>query len=214
MLRQARRRTPRNQRGALPALQERSREKRDRLLLAGLRVFGELGYDEARVADIAREAHISVGAFYQRFKDKRALFDALESEFVNRGVANSERFFASADPDWSPTETFERLIRNIGRVMRRNVGFFRALVSLGHTDPSVVAPGVDLDRRTATLLHDFLTTRGWLRPGIDAEHVYFGLASVTKILAMMALTGAGPYRPDSEKTARELARMLQRYIDL
>jgi len=66
--------------GARPALQQRSREKRDRLIKAGITAFARDGYESARVVDLAKDAGISVGVFYQRFKDKRGFFMALETE--------------------------------------------------------------------------------------------------------------------------------------
>jgi AcrR family transcriptional regulator len=47
--------------GVNPALQKRSRDKRDRLIKAGMTAFSDKGYEQTRIADIASEAGISVG---------------------------------------------------------------------------------------------------------------------------------------------------------
>src|SRR6202000_957486 len=67
---------------ALPVQQERSRVTRERLLAAAEKVFAEKGYDGAKLADIAAEAGVSVGAVYFRFKDKDALFLAIAETFI------------------------------------------------------------------------------------------------------------------------------------
>jgi AcrR family transcriptional regulator len=44
----------------------------DALLEAGMRLFGERGFLDVQVSDIAREAGLSVGTFYNRFNSKEA----------------------------------------------------------------------------------------------------------------------------------------------
>lgn len=199
--------------GTLPALQRRSRDKRDRLLQAGLKVFGTLGYDAARVADIADAAGISVGVFYQRFRDKRALFAALEDEFVTRSVERIAAFFATADPTWTATQLFERLLGRIARVMRQHVGFFRGLVTLAHRDRDVLGPGLALDRHNAVLLHRFLDEQRLIPRTIGEQDVLFGLASVSNVLLVHTLLRRDGSAVD-RRLMRELARMLARYLGI
>lgn len=61
----------------LPAKQARSRQTRDRLLEAGRQVLEDGDFDATPVAEIARRAGCSVGAFYVRFQDKEAFYRAL-----------------------------------------------------------------------------------------------------------------------------------------
>jgi AcrR family transcriptional regulator len=64
---------------------------RERLLAAAAEVFLELGYDGARVVDIAKRAGVTTGAIYAHFRDKADLLvktlathgaDAVASELV------------------------------------------------------------------------------------------------------------------------------------
>jgi len=70
----------------LPAapLQKRSLEKRARLKTAGLALFGENGYENTSVGQIARRAKLAVGTFYQHFRSKRQLLQALMDELLER----------------------------------------------------------------------------------------------------------------------------------
>jgi len=196
----------------LPALQDRSRDKRDRLIEAGLEVFGALGYEAARVADIARAADLSVGVFYQRFRDKRALFAALEDEFVARTTERTALFLQKAGASWSALDLFEALLRAIARVMQRYVGFFRGFVSLAHRDGSVVAPGLELDRRNAAALFRHLVARELIGADVRERDVLFALASASKVLLVSTLL-RGERRPaDARLDVRELARMMAAYL--
>lgn len=198
-----------------PALQKRSREKRDRLIKAGIRAFARDGYDGAKIVDIAEDAGISVGVFYQRFKDKRGFFSALEERFMERGKENWDRFCNESDPEWSAHDLLTRMVHNMANVIVRNEGFFRALVTLGHQDKTVFPPGIDMDRHGANRVADLLLARGFISPrDIDREKVYFGIASVSKIMIMMTLTGGGGYRATDEFTVQQLTTMLASYLEI
>jgi len=202
----------RGTREPLPALQNRSRDKRDRLIEAGLDAFGALGYDAARVADIARAADLSVGVFYQRFRDKRALFAALEDEFVTRTTERTALFLAKAEAHWSSIDLFEALLTAIARVMRRYVGFFRGFVSLAHRDGSVIAPGLELDRRNAAALFRHLKERDLIGDDVRERDVLFALASASKVLLVFTLLRGERPPADARLDVRELARMMAAYL--
>ena len=70
----------------LPAapLQKRSLEKRARLKAAGLALFGEKGYENTSIDEIARRSQLAVGSFYQHFRSKRQLLLALMDELLEK----------------------------------------------------------------------------------------------------------------------------------
>ena len=196
-----------------PALQQRSQDKRDRLIKAGISLFAQKGYEQTRVTDLAEAAEISIGVFYQRFKDKRGFFDALEVDFVERGKKNWDRYFEIADPNASARQTFESLVRSLAKLITRNIGFQRALLSVGHHNKDVVSSATALDLYGAEKLGHFLikrkfTTKAKLRP----NQVYFALSIVTKSLTVMALNNAGPFYAQDDETIIELALLLEAYF--
>jgi AcrR family transcriptional regulator len=65
-------------------VQQRSRDKRDQLLAAGLALFGEKGYEAAPVDEIAARAGVAVGGFYQHFHGKRQLLLVLMDDLLDR----------------------------------------------------------------------------------------------------------------------------------
>ncbi|MBX3707574.1 MAG: TetR/AcrR family transcriptional regulator [Pseudomonadales bacterium] len=198
-----------------PALQQRSREKRDLLIKAGIRAFARDGYDGAKIADIAQDAGISVGVFYQRFKDKRGFFTALEARFMERGRENWDRFCNSADPNWTAGELLTHMVRNMGRVISRNQGFFQALVTLGYQDKTVIGPGMEMDRHGASRVADLLLARGFVdHRTINRERVYLAIANVSKILILMTLFDSENRRATEDHTVQELTLMIARYLEI
>ena len=69
------------------ALQARSRRTVEKLFNAAERVFVRDGFAAASVSEIAREAGVSVGAFYGRFADKAAFLEAFFDRSFERGRA-------------------------------------------------------------------------------------------------------------------------------
>lgn len=63
--------------GTKPALQERSRKTQAAIVDALERLLRHKSFEEVSVAEIAREAGISVGAVYRRFENKDALIPVL-----------------------------------------------------------------------------------------------------------------------------------------
>jgi AcrR family transcriptional regulator len=67
-----------------PPLQERSLDKRARLKAAGRALFGEKGYENTSIEEIAQRAKLAVGSFYQHFRSKRQLLLALMDELLEK----------------------------------------------------------------------------------------------------------------------------------
>lgn len=71
---------PVSESGVKPAMQARSRATRQRILKILEKSVQDHSIDALTVADIARKAKSSVGAFYGRFADKAAALDALYAD--------------------------------------------------------------------------------------------------------------------------------------
>lgn len=89
--------------------QARSRQMREDILTAGLRVLrrdGPLRFTTTRVAEVAG---ISVGSLYQYFPNKQALIFAIHSQAVDLAWAEVQRILGH--PGWSPREKLQRIAR-------------------------------------------------------------------------------------------------------
>lgn len=198
-----------------PVFQERSREKRDRLIKAGFQIFSRDGYEGARIADIAKEAGISVGSFYHRFGDKRGFFQILLEEYIHRGMANWQIFFAHADKNWPAEVLFERLIRGNARAVERNKGLFNAYIILGRTDETIVEPFRKMDRTGAELLLKHLRECQYGgSDSLELKTVHIALSSIGKSLAFSASVTGSTFKATDPFAVKELAVMLQRYLSI
>ena len=57
---------------------------RQTILQAAREVFGEIGFDAATVRDIIRRTNLSVGAFYNYYRSKEEVFEALADDGARR----------------------------------------------------------------------------------------------------------------------------------
>ena len=76
---------------ALPFKQLRSEQARERFLATGTRLLAAGGFDDVSIAQIAAESGSSVGAFYQRFKNKQSFFEFLLDRVVDEVRVQTQR---------------------------------------------------------------------------------------------------------------------------
>jgi len=95
--------------------QKRSEQSLELMLTAAKRLIAQDSFETAPVAEIAKDAGLSVGAFYSRFKDKDALFHAIQDQTlddlqnnilnrIGRYVKNHER--ARRPPSFEAVSAF------------------------------------------------------------------------------------------------------------
>jgi AcrR family transcriptional regulator len=90
-------------------LRERQKADRERRILeAAAGLFRELGYDAARIEDIAERAEVSVGTFYNYYQNKGDILLATVGMEVEEVLAAGEAIVA--DPPGDVVEALKRLI--------------------------------------------------------------------------------------------------------
>lgn len=105
-----------------PAVQDRSREKRDRIVEALAVLLEHHAFEEIAIADIAREAGVSPATIYQRFDNRDAAI-AILMELYMRRVTQWARACA-------PSMDFSRGLREALRLIARNA--WAQADALGH----------------------------------------------------------------------------------
>ena len=199
-----------------PAHQERSRDKRDRLIQAGLTEFGRRGFEQTRMADVARGAGVSVGVLYQRFKDKRGFFEVLVDTLAELLISEIDEFFEAAeaaDPEWDLATLIEQIVVSLVRVMERDIGFLVALITVGDQVPGALDRIAAADQHRAGRLHAFASSRGLIDPSVvDESHVYLALATAIRMLLVTATIDRKPVRLRDPATIDALTVMLAAYL--
>ena len=111
----------------LPALQERSRESRRKLLTAAIEVLGLHGIEGATIPRIARHAGLTPGSVYRRFKDKDALLETAILEILERQDQTMETSLTPA-ASRIPLPVFAgKMITGMVAAYRSNAGLLRGM---------------------------------------------------------------------------------------
>jgi len=158
----------------------RGERTRLRLLDAARTVFERVGYFDAGVEDIVKEAGVARGSFYTYFEDKLEVFRILSTE-VNEAVlkaATTELPQASGDPI---TRLHQSNIRYI-ETYRANAAMYGLVEQVATIDPEVHSDRLTrrhdhVERVTASIKR--WQHRGLADPDIDAKTTAGLLVSMT-----------------------------------
>ena len=117
--------------------QERSRETKRRLIVAGERLFSQKGFHNTTSKEIATEAGVAIGSFYAYFADKKALFiDVLKSH--SQQVLDSISKVRLEDiGNTNPRALLTALIEAIIVAHEISPEFHRELTVMVHSDPEI-----------------------------------------------------------------------------
>jgi len=83
-------------------------EKSSRILLAAEKVFGEKGYSQATISEIARLANVAEATIYEYFKNKEDLLFSIPEKRFREHIASLEEIFEIK----TPLKKLQRLIRD------------------------------------------------------------------------------------------------------
>jgi AcrR family transcriptional regulator len=123
----------------LPGLkikQDRGKKTYDALIKTCFRLLKRQDFDSITVAELAKSAGYSVGAFYARFRSKDEFFDAMIAyHFKNRKEA-LERIFST----FHNSDLIDALIKDIVHYFSANQEFWRAALVRSMRDPDFWTP--------------------------------------------------------------------------
>lgn len=199
-----------------PAKQARSRQTRERLIGAGIRLFDTREYEDIAISELAAAAGCSVGAFYHHFADKEDYYDAVVAAQLETLWGNFEQRFRPAEMAGLPTRT----------VLARAVGFMRAIMSDNQSlirisfrrslaDEAAWMPIRGFGRTFEARLFDLLATRSQDFAVADWRQAYaVGMQIVYGTMLTAILRRPGPMMIEDEQMAEVLTDMLVRQLRL
>ncbi len=163
-----------------PPRQERSRLKRAALLAAALDLFAAHGYEATSIDEIARQAGVAVGGFYQHFASKQQVLLVLMDQLLAEAAALTTlgEGAASVAP---PRAVIAGLVRQALRVDWAYAGAYRAWREAASRDAAVRILYGEIEAWTAhqleLLLRMFLGTPGG-RPAVDVSTLSWVLGTL------------------------------------
>lgn len=140
------------------------RDGMDKWIAAGLAVLAEGGVDRVRVEVVAERLGVTKGGFYRRFKDRRALLDALLEEWSRGRIAAINRQTELGDV--GPRERLRSLIELYSeRVSAHGMAVELGIRQWARTDRAAAATVAHVDAQRLKNVADL-----YRRLGLAAEN--------------------------------------------
>ncbi len=124
-----------------PAMQERSKERTQRIIVAGLELLQDHNFEDLHVGKIAEKAGCSVGTLYKRFTNKEALLEVMAQTARQEIVKELDDGLADeVEKTTSLLELMETVIAFVATVLRKREMLLRALLYRQLAAPGAILP--------------------------------------------------------------------------
>ena len=193
--------------------QERSKQTKEKIVQAAIKLFQERGYEKTTSNEIAAEAGVSVGSFYVYFTDKRSLlltiFDRLADDLykvVFDGL-NAEHLF---DSELRPK--IKQAIAKAIEDKQRRSGLHKVIYELVLKDQEFLARHKAIMERSNSKLRELISLAhaAELTWDIDVEAAAFLVQRVVFDLSQDYVTGCCEF--DLRRAIDGLTDMIQRFL--
>lgn len=125
--------------------QERSTEKKNRIIQASYEVFSEVGYFGANTSEIAKRAGVSTGIVYSYFTDKRDILLYVLKIYIDRVTEPLMELLGSITSPLDFDAVIPRLVDMTIEIHKENAQMHGALHALAATDKEVGAEFIRLE---------------------------------------------------------------------
>ena len=116
--------------------QERSKVTHDALIEAGFVLVDQKDIESISIAELAREAGYSIGAFYAQFRSKDEFFDALIVNHLNKRTETQRKLVTTLPI----IDLVDNLVANVVRYYWQHHVFWRAVLRRTLRDPDYWTP--------------------------------------------------------------------------
>ena len=203
--------------GVKPALQGRSKQRRDELINAGMELMRHKNFADISIIELTASCGYSVGTFYSRFEDKESFFNAVQNEAIR---LNLENLTAEFKGDFWQTASNQDFFRKMVDVTVEGLlgpyrGVVKASIILSGSNPDVWVPIRESGVRIREIIMDRLKDR-FLKsdPARSIETMEFAMQMFYGTLVQAILNDPGPVHFEDENLRKNLTRMLVTYTEL
>ncbi len=125
--------------------QERSIEKKKRIIQAGYELFSEVGYYGTNTAEIAKRAGVSTGIVYGYFQDKRDILLCVLEIYLKNVFTPLEKLLDTLKETPDLNELVPKVLEEVIKTHKNNIKIHEALHSLAGSDEAVSAKFIGLE---------------------------------------------------------------------
>ena len=140
--------------------QERSIEKKNKIIDAGYELFSEVGYYGTNTVEIAKKAGVSTGIVYGYFQDKRDILICVLEIYINNVFAPLLKVFDKLVAPVDYNELIPKVIDLTIKTHKKHAKMHETLHSLAGSDEAVNAQFIALEDDITIKIANKLTALG------------------------------------------------------
>jgi len=125
--------------------QQRSIDKRNKIIQAGYELFAQNGYFNTNTAEIAKSAGVSTGLVYGYFRDKRDILVEVLDQYIQQVYEPILQIFDSLTAPLKFNALIPQIVEQAIAVHKKNSSIHEALHALSHTDDIVNKKFIQLE---------------------------------------------------------------------
>ena len=154
--------------------QERSIEKKNRIIEAGYQLFSEVGYYGTNTAEIAKRANVSTGIVYGYFQDKRDILISVLGIYIGKVFEPILKLFDKLSAPIDYCSLMPNIIDLIIKTHKKHAKMHEVLHSLGSTDEVVNSEFLALEDSITNKINDRLISLGETKENL-MEKIHFAM---------------------------------------
>jgi len=140
--------------------QERSIEKKNKIIEAGYQLFSEVGYYGTNTAEIAKRAGVSTGIVYGYFQDKRDILICVLENYINKVFAPYFKMFEKISHPVDFSELITKIIDQTIKTHKNNRKIHEVLHAMASTDEAVNSEFIALEDQITVKIAEKLSSLG------------------------------------------------------
>jgi len=154
--------------------QERSIEKKNKIIEAGYQLFSEVGYYGTNTAEIAKRAGVSTGIVYGYFQDKRDILICVLEIYINKVFDPILKMFDKLKAPVNYDELIPSVIELTIKTHKKHAKMHEVLHSLASTDEAVNGQFIALEDSITVKIAERLGTLG-IKLDNAMEKIHFAM---------------------------------------
>ncbi len=147
--------------------QERSIEKKNRIIDASYELFSEVGYYGTNTAEIAKKAGVSTGIVYGYFQDKRDILICVLERYIMNAFDPVLKMLDGLRAPLNLEKVVPDVLDAVIKTHKKNAKIHEALHSLSHTDEAVKNKFIALEDKITLQISEKLK-----KIGVKIENPY------------------------------------------
>lgn len=140
--------------------QERSIEKKNKIIEAAYEIFSEVGYYAANTPEIAKKAGVSTGIIYGYFKNKRDILSYVLKIYINKVALPVMDYFETLNSDSDLKKAVSDVVNMTIDIHSSNANLHNILHSLAVTEKDINEDFINLEDHITSKASEKLSELG------------------------------------------------------